>query len=141
VNDILTADEAAELLGYHPDYVRRLLRQGIVKARQFNGVWMIDRAEVERIRGLQGEGGRMPKSNGLTIAETTQGGKKRMRRITRQELLDEIRLVSHQLDPNVLTQAQFFRNTGISMSDVLKYFPSWSAACEAAGVASGRPRA
>jgi excisionase family DNA binding protein len=61
MDDILTADEAAEMLGYHPDYVRRLLRNRAIKAQQFNRVWMIDRQEVERIKALQGPGGRLPK--------------------------------------------------------------------------------
>jgi excisionase family DNA binding protein len=58
----LTAKEAAELLGYHPDHLRRLLRAGTVKGTQFSQVWMIDRQEVERIKALQGPGGRLPKS-------------------------------------------------------------------------------
>jgi excisionase family DNA binding protein len=62
MGDTLTADEAAAILSYHPDYVRRLLREGKIKARQFNRVWMIDRQEVERIKALQGSGGRLPKS-------------------------------------------------------------------------------
>ena len=62
MSDILTADEAAENLGYHPDYVRRLLRAGTIKAQRFNRVWMIDRQEVEGMKALQGPGGRLPKS-------------------------------------------------------------------------------
>jgi excisionase family DNA binding protein len=61
MSDTLTADEAAEILGYHADYTRRLLRNGTIKARQFNRVWMIDRQEIERIKALQGPGGRLPK--------------------------------------------------------------------------------
>jgi hypothetical protein len=38
----LTALQAAETLGYHMDHVRRLLRNGKVKAEQFNRVWIID---------------------------------------------------------------------------------------------------
>jgi excisionase family DNA binding protein len=62
MSDTLTTDEAAEILGYHPDYVRRLLRAGTIKAKQFNRVWMIDLQEVERVKALQGKGGRLPKS-------------------------------------------------------------------------------
>jgi excisionase family DNA binding protein len=62
MNDTLTTQETAEILGYHPDYLRVLLRQGVIKARQFNRVWMIDRQEVERIKSLQGPGGRLPRS-------------------------------------------------------------------------------
>jgi len=59
----LTADQAAEMLGYRVDYVRQLLRKGAIDAQQFNRVWMIDRAEVERLKALQGKGGRLPKSS------------------------------------------------------------------------------
>ena len=58
----LTVKEAAERLGYHPNHVRRLLRTGMVKGKRFSGVWMVDRAEVERVKALQGKGGRLPKS-------------------------------------------------------------------------------
>jgi excisionase family DNA binding protein len=57
----LTAQEAAEELGYHVNYLYRLLKESTVNAQQFNRVWMIDRQEVERIKALQGPGGRLPK--------------------------------------------------------------------------------
>jgi hypothetical protein len=58
----LTAEQAADKLGYHIHHLYRLLRKGTVKGRQFNRVWMIDPAEVERIKSLQGAGGRLPKA-------------------------------------------------------------------------------
>ena len=61
MNDFLTAREAANELGYHINHLYELLRSGTVQAEQFNRVWMIDRQEVERIRALQGPGGRLPK--------------------------------------------------------------------------------
>ena len=61
MDETLTAQEAADILGYHPTYFRELLRKGTVKGRQFNRVWMVDPAEVERIKTLQGPGGRLPK--------------------------------------------------------------------------------
>ncbi len=57
----LTVKEAASRLGYHPNHLRRLLRKGTVKGETFSGVWMVDPAEVERIKALQGPGGRLPK--------------------------------------------------------------------------------
>ena len=57
-----TVQEAAVMLGYNPDHLRRLLRAGTVKGERFSRVWMVDRTEVESIKGLQGRGGRMPKS-------------------------------------------------------------------------------
>lgn len=58
--DKLTVDQAAELLDYHPDHVRRLLRQGRMEGEHFNRVWMIDREEVERLKALQFPSGRLP---------------------------------------------------------------------------------
>jgi hypothetical protein len=58
----LTATEAADQLGYNIHHLYKLLRNGIVKGERFNQSWMIDRQEVERIRALQGPGGRLPKS-------------------------------------------------------------------------------
>jgi excisionase family DNA binding protein len=61
MSEPLTTQQAAEILGYHPDHLRVLLRNGTIKARQFSRVWMIERSEVERIKFLQGPGGRLPK--------------------------------------------------------------------------------
>ena len=57
----LTAQQAADKLGYHVDHVHKLLNTGIIKAEQFDGLWMIDRQEVGRVKALQGPGGRLPK--------------------------------------------------------------------------------
>ena len=43
----LTVQEAAELSGYHPDYVRQLIRAGKVSAKKFSIVWMVDRASLQ----------------------------------------------------------------------------------------------
>jgi excisionase family DNA binding protein len=58
----LTTQEAADVLGYHVVHLRLLLREGKVKGSRFNRAWMIDPAEVERVKALQGPGGRLPKS-------------------------------------------------------------------------------
>lgn len=58
----LTVQEAARQLEYHPDHLRRLLRTGTVKGERIGQMWLIDRQEVERIKALQGPGGRLPKS-------------------------------------------------------------------------------
>ena len=62
MNNLLTAQDAADELGYHLKHVYRLLKEGTIQAQQFNRVWMIDCQEVERIKALQGPGGRLPKS-------------------------------------------------------------------------------
>ena len=61
MSEPLTAEQAAKDLGYHLNYLYALLKQGTVKGRKFSEVWMIDRSEVERIKALQGPGGRLPK--------------------------------------------------------------------------------
>ena len=57
----LTVKEAAERLGYHPDHTRRLIRAGTIEAERAGLVWLIPLSEVDRIKGLQGPGGRLPK--------------------------------------------------------------------------------
>ncbi len=39
----MTTKEAAELSGYHPDYVRKLMESGKVKAQKFGQTWMVNR--------------------------------------------------------------------------------------------------
>ena len=58
MSDKLTAEQAATELGYHINHVYRLLRLGAMHADQFNGVWLVERAEVERVKALQDEHGR-----------------------------------------------------------------------------------
>jgi excisionase family DNA binding protein len=57
----LTLQEAAKQLEYHPDHLRRLLRTGKANGERIGQMWLIDPAEVERIKALQGPGGRLPK--------------------------------------------------------------------------------
>ena len=39
----LTVNEAASLSGYHPEHIRRLVRQGAVEAKKFSIVWMVSK--------------------------------------------------------------------------------------------------
>jgi len=41
--DWLTTQEAAELSGYHPDHIRRLLRAGALPSRKWGQAWMVSR--------------------------------------------------------------------------------------------------
>ena len=56
-----TVPETAQQLDYHPDHVRRLLKTGTMQGEQVGGRWLIDPAEVQRIKAMQGPGGRLPK--------------------------------------------------------------------------------
>ena len=40
-NDWITTQEAAELSGYHPDHLRRLIRAGDIEGRKVSIVWLI----------------------------------------------------------------------------------------------------
>ena len=42
-NEWITVSEAAKLSGYHPEHVRRLVREGAISAKKFSIVWMVNR--------------------------------------------------------------------------------------------------
>jgi excisionase family DNA binding protein len=42
----LTVQEAAELSGYHPNYIRQIIRAGRVRARKFATVWQVSRSDL-----------------------------------------------------------------------------------------------
>jgi len=44
--DWITTAEAARLTDYHPDYIRKLIRGGKVKARKFGIVWQVNRGSL-----------------------------------------------------------------------------------------------
>jgi excisionase family DNA binding protein len=52
----LTVTEAAQLIGYHADTVRKLVHAGEIKARKFGPLWQVDRAAllayVEHVKKL-----------------------------------------------------------------------------------------
>jgi hypothetical protein len=58
----LTAREAADRLDYNVKHLYRLLNCGKAKGQRVGHIWLIDPAEVERIKALQGPGGRLPKA-------------------------------------------------------------------------------
>jgi excisionase family DNA binding protein len=39
----ISVNEAADLTGYHPEHIRRLIRKGAIKAQKFSIVWQVDR--------------------------------------------------------------------------------------------------
>jgi len=61
MNDKLTAQQAADALGYHINYLYRLLREGTVKGQRWGREWVIDQAEIKRVKALQDERGRLSK--------------------------------------------------------------------------------
>jgi excisionase family DNA binding protein len=43
----LTTEQAAELSGYHPYYLRELVREGKVEAQKFGPVWQISKTSLQ----------------------------------------------------------------------------------------------
>jgi excisionase family DNA binding protein len=39
----LTTEQAAELSGYHENYIRRIIRAGKVRAQKFGPTWQVNR--------------------------------------------------------------------------------------------------
>ena len=60
----LTVDEAAIMTGYHPETIRKLLREGRIAGRKVSIVWLIDRQSlIAYLEGVQAIGKkRGPKS-------------------------------------------------------------------------------
>lgn len=44
--DWLTVREAAEMSGYHPEHITRLIRQGKLTAKKFSIVWQVNRESL-----------------------------------------------------------------------------------------------
>jgi len=42
----ITVEDAAKLAEYHPEHIRRLIRQGKIEARKFATVWQVDRSSL-----------------------------------------------------------------------------------------------
>ena len=59
MSEKMTAQEAAVYLGYHLNHVYRLLKDGVLRGEQFNRVWILNRREVDRLKALQDENGRV----------------------------------------------------------------------------------
>lgn len=55
----MSPEEAARELGYHIDHIYRLLRAGKMRGEKRYRVWLIDRREVERLKDMQDEHGRL----------------------------------------------------------------------------------
>ena len=58
MRDMLTVQETAQALGYHPNHVRRLLQAGTIKGEKIGNYWFVPRREVDRIRAGQDASGR-----------------------------------------------------------------------------------
>ena len=56
ISEYLTTEEAADILGYSPEYVRRMLRNDKLPAEKKAGVWLIPVSAVknykEAVKGM-----------------------------------------------------------------------------------------
>jgi excisionase family DNA binding protein len=58
-DDWITTKEAAEISGYHVEYIRELIRADRIKAKKWGREWMISRASVlDHIREVKKLGAR-----------------------------------------------------------------------------------
>ena len=58
-DDWITTNEAAELSGYHPDYIRKLLQGGKLDGRKFGPVWQVKKADLlAYVARMEGQGER-----------------------------------------------------------------------------------
>ena len=48
--DYITTEEAAEILGYHSVYVRKMVREGKLRADKKAGIWWVHREAVEEYK-------------------------------------------------------------------------------------------
>ena len=53
----LTVNEAAKMMGYHPERIRELARDNQIEARKFSIVWQVSRKSLLAYRAkMQGQG-------------------------------------------------------------------------------------
>ena len=61
----ITTAEAAQISGFHIEYVRRLIRKGTLRARKWGREWMIDRESLLHYLSLDNRPG--PKSSDVGL--------------------------------------------------------------------------
>jgi excisionase family DNA binding protein len=55
----LTTQQAADMVGYHADHIRRLIRAGEIQAEKFGPVWKVDGHSLQAyVRRMAGHGER-----------------------------------------------------------------------------------
>jgi excisionase family DNA binding protein len=48
MTNLISVNDAAKLSGYHPEHIRRLIREGKIKAQKFSIVWQVDKSSLLR---------------------------------------------------------------------------------------------
>jgi len=49
----ISVSEAAQISGYHPEHIRRIIREGKIKAQKFSIVWQVDKSSLTEYIELQ----------------------------------------------------------------------------------------
>ena len=64
--DWITTQEAAEISGYHPEYIRKLLQTGKVKGQKWGREWQVSRssllAHIHKTKKLGAKRGPKPRA-------------------------------------------------------------------------------
>jgi hypothetical protein len=43
MDEWIDVNESAKITGYHPEHIRRLIREGKIQAKKFNIIWMVSK--------------------------------------------------------------------------------------------------
>ncbi|MCA9943734.1 MAG: helix-turn-helix domain-containing protein [Anaerolineales bacterium] len=57
-NEWITTHEAAQISGYHPDYVRKLLQSKKVNGQKFGPTWQVDKQDFQAYLSQMNEQGK-----------------------------------------------------------------------------------
>lgn len=71
MTDWITITEAAQMSGYNPDYLRRVLRQGKVSAEKKGTMWWIDKSSLEAYLQQAASLGTQKHSQGIKPPQAT----------------------------------------------------------------------
>lgn len=63
----ITTQEASELSGYRSDYLRTLIRQGLIRGRKYFVIWQVERKSL--VAYLQGQEARGEKRGPKSTSE------------------------------------------------------------------------
>ncbi len=58
-NELITTAEAADISGYHQEYVRSLLKEGRIEGKKFGTVWQVSKTSLTSyLEKMEGKGAR-----------------------------------------------------------------------------------
>lgn len=63
-SELMTVEDAAEILGYHTDHVYRLLREKKLDGQKFGNGWVVKTQSVIEAKARQSDSGRVAWENG-----------------------------------------------------------------------------